>query len=66
MKTLDVNQMENVQGGSCWLATAALVAAGICFTATAGAGAIITGLALAGLFHTTYGYIQECYPELFE
>ncbi len=65
MKELTNIEMEDTQGGmKCWLATAALVGAGILFTATAGAGLFITGLGLVSLGFPLVEYIESCYPEL--
>jgi lactobin A/cerein 7B family class IIb bacteriocin len=67
MKKLTTKEMENTQGGmACWLATAALVAAGILFTATAGAGFFITGLGLVSLGFPLVEYMESCYPELMQ
>ena len=66
MKTLDLNQMEKIQGGMpCWAAKATLIAAGISFAFfTAGWGTLIIGA--VGLGFAEWGLIESCYPELLE
>lgn len=67
MKELTTKEMENTEGGmACWLATASLIAAGILFTATAGAGFFITGLGLVALGFPLVEYMESCYPKLMQ
>lgn len=67
MKELTNKEMECTYGGmACWVAKAGLIAAGILFTATAGAGLFITGLGLVALGFPLYDYLEACFPELME
>lgn len=66
MKTLNLEQMENVQAGMpCWAAKTFLIAAGIGFAFfTAGWGTLALGL--IGLSGAEWGLLESCYPELLE
>jgi bacteriocin-like protein len=65
MKELTFTELENVNGGmSCFAAKLGLIASGIIFVASAGAGLLITGLGLLALGWPLYDYIGACYPEL--
>jgi len=66
MNTLNIEQMENLEGGMpCWAATAGLLAAGISFTFfTAGWGTL--ALNALGLGLADWGYLESCYPGWFE
>jgi len=64
MKTLSLEQMENIEGGMpCGAAVAGVIAAGIALTFfTGGIGSLAFGL--LGMGFTGWGYLDSCYPEM--
>jgi hypothetical protein len=63
MKTLTLNEMENVNGGlPCWAAKVALVAAGIAFVASE--GLILVAAAAIGLGLGEWEFLGACFPEM--
>jgi len=68
MKTLELNQMEDIEGGApCWMQKASLLAGalgmGITAVSTGGLAAALLAVPYAAMY---YDYLENCHPELMQ